>query len=221
MGIFSRFKDIVSANMSAMLDKAEDPEKLIRLMIREMEETLVELKANCAGSMAEAKRVGRELDIVEQNRNRWAQRAEMAVSRGREDLAREALHEKLREQEKVDALLRELAGIEGLVDQAREDITTLEEKLNAAREKQRLLMQRHAHARVRTQARRDMNRAVSLDAMRRFDELEQRVEFMEAEAEIETPVRKPDLEERFADLEGADEVERELEELRRKVNPAS
>jgi phage shock protein A len=171
--------------------------------------------------MAEATRVGRELDVVEKARERWAQRAELAVSRGREDLAREALLEKRREQERADALLREMAGCEALVAEARNDIATLEEKLASAREKQRLLMQRHAHARVRTQARRDVNRAVSLDAMRRFDELEQRVEFMEAEAEIEVPQRKPDLEDRFAQLEGADEIERELDALRRKVNPSA
>ncbi len=217
MGIFSRFKDIVSANISNMLDRAEDPEKLIRLMIREMEETLVELKANCAGSMADVARIRRELEVVETNMERWERRAELALGRGREDMAREALHEKLGEQGKAEILQRELAGFLDLVERAREDIEILEEKLQAAREKQRLLAQRHVHARTSKQARREAHRATSLDVIRRFDEMEQRVEFMEAEALLEKPINKPDLEARFSTLEDAGTIESELEALRRKV----
>lgn len=222
MGIFSRFKDIVSSNISAMLDKAEDPEKLVRLMIREMEETLVELKAGCASSMAEARRVRRELDGVLDQVDRWDRRAELAVTSGREDLAREALLERRRENERADALRRELDEIDALVARTQGDMDVLDEKLAAARDKQRMLVQRHVHARVRRQAREDVRRAASLEVMHRFEELERRVEHMEAEADA---VRVPSgnrggsngLDAAFADLETRDELERELAALRARV----
>lgn len=219
MGIFSRFKDIVSSNISAMLDKAEDPEKLVRLMIREMEETLVELKAGCAASMAEARRVRRELDGVLDQVDRWDRRAELAVTSGREDLAREALLERRRENERADALRRELDEIDALVARTQGDMDVLDEKLAAAREKQRMLVQRHVHARVRRQAREDVRRAASLEVMHRFEELERRVEHMEAEADA---VRMPSgsrngLDAAFADMETREELERELAALRARV----
>lgn len=221
MGIFSRFKDIVSSNISAMLDKAEDPEKLVRLMIREMEETLVELKAGCAASMAEARRVRRELDGVLDQVDRWDRRAELAVTSGREDLAREALLERRRENERADALRRELDEIDALVGRTQGDMDVLDEKLATAREKQRMLVQRHVHARVRRQAREDVRRAASLDVMHRFEELERRVEHMEAEADA---VRIPSgrggngLDAAFADLETREELDRELAALRARVD---
>ncbi len=205
-----------------MLDKAEDPEKLVRLMIREMEETLVELKAGCASSMAEARRVRRELDGVQDQVERWDRRAELAVTAGREDLAREALLERRRENERADALRRELDEIDALVARTQGDMDVLDEKLAAAREKQRMLVQRHVHARVRRQAREDVRRAASLEVMHRFEELERRVEHMEAEADA---VRVPSgnrggpngLDAAFADLETRDELERELAALRARV----
>lgn len=223
MGIFSRFKDIVSSNISAMLDKAEDPEKLVRLMIREMEETLVELKAGCAASMAEARRVRRELDGVLDQVDRWNRRAELAVTSGREDLAREALLERRRENERADALRRELDEIDALVARTQGDMDVLDEKLAAARDKQRMLVQRHVHARVRRQAREDVRRAASLEVMHRFEELERRVEHMEAEADA---VRMPSgshggpngLDAAFADMETREELERELAALRTRVD---
>ncbi|HQK77746.1 MAG TPA: PspA/IM30 family protein, partial [Candidatus Hydrogenedentes bacterium] len=96
MGIFSRVADIISSNINAMLDKAEDPEKLVRLMIREMEDTLIEIKASCAGAMAQRKKIGRQIEDVRAGEARWAERAQLAVDKGRDDLARDALLEKRR-----------------------------------------------------------------------------------------------------------------------------
>ena len=133
MGIFTRFRDIVSSNINAMLDSAEDPEKLIRLMIREMEDTLIELKSACAGVMAGRKKVQRRLADVRDRVRLWEERAGMAVDKGRDDLAREALKEKQRYAEAIESLEVEAADHDDMVAQYQEDIQLLEEKLAGAR----------------------------------------------------------------------------------------
>lgn len=217
MGIFSRFKDIVSANLSAMLDRAEDPDKLIRLMIREMEETLVELKANCAQAMAARAAVARDLDGLSGRAATWGDRAKLAVDKGRDDMAREALAEKKRLAARAEALRGELAQAEALVAQAREDIARLEDKLTGAREKQRLLVQRARRAESRANCGRTLCEADSSDAFRRFESLEREIERKEALADLAAPSRDsraPDLEARFRDLERDDEIEAELARLK-------
>ena len=124
----------------------------MRLIIREMEDTLVEIKASCAQSIATKKRVQRQLDEMEARAAEWAGKAQLAVNKGREDLAREALLEKRRYLERADGLVREAAQFDALVEQYQQDIVQLEEKLSAAREKQRVLAQRHAHAQERMKA---------------------------------------------------------------------
>jgi phage shock protein A len=214
MGVFTRFKDIVSSNINAMLDNAEDPRKMIRLMIREMEETLVELKANCSQLMATHKKVGRELEAVQNKVELWEERADLAVEKGRDDLAREAIAEKLRHTEKAEALRDEMIQLESLIDQARDDIDKLEEKRNVAVEKQRLLCERHSRAQHCIRARREVRKAGSEDAVLRFEEMEQRIERMEADAELESPPKDRDMEREFRLLEGDGDVERELAELK-------
>lgn len=214
MGIFSRFKDIISANLNSMLDHAEDPDKMIRLMIREMEETLVELKANCAQAMAARSAVARDLDGLASRLAVWEDRARLAVAKGRDDMAREALTEKKRLAGREQALKEELAQAESLVSQAREDIAKLEDKLSGAREKQRLLVQRSHRAEQRTRCRRQLRKADSADAFRRFESLEREIERKEAAADLEGPNRRPDLEARFRDLERDEEVEAELARIK-------
>jgi len=219
MGVFTRFKDIVGSNINAMLDKAEDPEKMIRLMIREMEETLVELKASCAGLMADARKVEREREQVRERMDIWNGRARLAVEKGRDDLAREALLEKSRFAARAEALDEELQRFSDMVAQSKEDIATLEEKLASAKEKQRLLVQRHIRASNRKRTESDVRRAMSADAMRRFEDFEQRIERMEAEAELVNPASSRqgrNLDDEFALLEGNDSIEKELEELKNK-----
>jgi phage shock protein A len=214
MGIFTRFRDIVSANINAMLDKAEDPEKLIKLMIREMEDTLVEIKASCAGVMANSKKVQRQLDEVRSREGYWKERAELAVNKGRDDLAREALAEKRRYIDRADALEKELTECDGLVEQYQDDIRQLEEKLAAAREKQRILVQRHIHANRKKRAQQEIRRMDSAEAIIKFEELENRIERMEAEADLVNFGRKPMLEGELHTLVLDDEIERELESLK-------
>ena len=214
MGIFTRFRDIVSSNINAMLDRAEDPEKLIKLMIREMEDTLVELKASCAGVMANQKKVRRRLDEARTRQSYWEDKAGLAVRKSRDDLARDALVEKRRYADAAGALDRELAELNSLVGEYHEDIRQLEDKLGSAREKQRILVQRHIHAARKRRAQEDIRRVDGSEAVIRFEELEHRIERMEAEAELVNFGPPPTLETRIEDLELDDEIERELDALK-------
>lgn len=221
MGIFSRFRDIVSANINAMLDKAEDPEKLVKLMIREMEDTLVDMKAACAGAMASRSRIGRTLAEAESRSAKWNQKAELAISKGREDLAREALLQKRRYQSEIAHLEAESTQVGELVTQYQEDIAKLEEKLESARKKHRSLVQRHVAANRRKESEEVIRRASSEDAITRFDRFENRIERMEAGADLVNAASKPTLDEEFERLQGDQELEKELAELKRKVGSGS
>jgi len=214
MGIFTRFRDIISSNINSMLDKAEDPEKLIRLMIREMEDTLVEMKASCAGVMAESKKVERQFDEVHARAQYWGEKAELAVSKGRDDLAREALVEKRRYVDKADGLEREQVEHHTLIQQYQDDIQQLEDKLSAAREKQRMLVQRHIHATRKRRAQEEIRRMDSSEAIFKFEQLENRIERMEAEADLVNFGKKPILEEELDNLLVDDEIEKDLQTLK-------
>lgn len=214
MGIFTRFRDIVSSNINSMLDKAEDPEKLISLMIQEMEDTLVEIKASCAAAMAAGKRTQRQVEEVLSRSRSWEEKAGLAVSKGRDDLAREALLEKRRYADRAHSLEKELQEMNALIQQYQEDIKQLEEKLRGAREKQRLLVQRHVHALKKKRAQEDIRRMDSTGAVLKFEEFENRIERMEAEADLVNFGRKAALETRFEELLVDDEIEKELQTLK-------
>ena len=213
MGVFTRFRDIISSNINAMLDRAEDPEKLIRLMIREMEDTLVELKSSCAAVMADSKTLQRQVAEAQDRADLWEGRARLAVNKGRDDLAREALSEKRRFTSLMQSLESEQAEQEALVAQYRDDIRQLEEKLSRAREKQRVLAQRHIHAMGKRKAQEEIRRMDNFETMAKFDDLEQRIERMEAEADLVNYGRTPSLEEEFEKLYD-DDIEKELDALK-------
>jgi len=214
MGIFTRFRDIISSNINAMLDKAEDPEKLIRLMIREMEDTLIEIKASCAGVMAGSKKIQRQLDETRSRVKYWEEKAPLAGSKGRDDLAREALMEKRKYMDRVDVLESELAEHNDLVADYQKDIRQLEEKLTTAREKQRILVQRHIHANGKRRAKEDIRRIESAEAIIKFDEFENRIERMEAEAELVNFGARPTLKEELNNLSTDEDIEKELQAIK-------
>lgn len=213
MGIFSRFKDIINSNLNAMLEKAEDPEKLIKLMIQEMEDTLVELKASCAGAMASRTRVTRARDIAAESVGKWESKARLAIEKGREDLAREALLEKRACQQETDDREKESTHFDELVSQYQKDITQLEEKLEAARNKHRILVQRHIHASHRKSAQSKIRQADSSDAFFRFEQFENRIDRMEADADL-VNYRGADLEDELGKLETDEMIENELASLK-------
>jgi phage shock protein A len=214
MGIFTRFRDIVSSNINAILDKAEDPEKLIRLMIREMEDTLVEIKAACAGAMASSKKVQRQLETLRDRIQYWEEKAELAVKKGRDHLAREALIEKRRFVRRRNGLENELTEHDLIIEQYQNNIRQLEDKLKSARDKQRLLVQRHIHAHQKRQAQEEIRRIDSSEALMKFEELENRIERMEAEADLVNFGKRTALEAEFETLDVDEEIEKELQALK-------
>lgn len=217
MGIFTRVRDIISSNINAMLDKAEDPEKLVKLMIREMEDTLVEVKASCAGAMATKKKIQREQEEVRKRESDWGAKAQLAVNKGREDLAREALVEKKRYRDRAEAVEKELAQCDALVEQYQSDIMQLEDKLALAREKQRVMVQRHVHATRKRQAQEKIRQSDTADAIARFESFEHRIDRMEAEADlVNFGVKKDSLEDEIQKLADDEEIEKELEVLKAK-----
>jgi phage shock protein A len=216
--IFSRFADIISSNINSMLDKAEDPEKMLRLMINEMEDTLIEIKADCAGAIATKKKIQRALEESRVRAEGWNGKAELAVNKGREDLAREALLEKRRYMDRARSLEVETDETQAIVDQYKAQIEQLEAKIASAREKQRLLVQRAVHAQGRKKAQADIRRYDASEAMARFEQFENRIERMEAEADLVNFGRKPVLDEEFAQLQEDEDLEKELNELKTKAS---
>jgi phage shock protein A len=214
MGIITRFRDIVGSNLNAMLDRAEDPEKLIRLMIQEMEDTLIELKVACTGVMAQSTHVERQLPVVEKRAAYWEDKAGLAVKKGRDDLAREALIEKRRYVQRAKSLANELADHQALLAHYKEDIRELEEKLKTVREKERLLMQRHIHAVRQKRAREEIRRVDSADAIFKFEEFEQRFEHMEAEVDLANCDRKSTLRDELEKLALEEDVASELSAIK-------
>jgi phage shock protein A len=217
MGVFTRFKDIVNANINSILDKAEDPEKMISLMMREMEDTLVELKSSCASKMADKAKLEREKNFYEDKAKGWQSRAKLAVEKGRDELAREALQEKQKCLDELEYLTKDWNHLSGIVEESRSEISQLEEKLEQVRQKHRQLLQRGRHAQEKKKARESMQQASSTSAMERFDIMESRIEQMEAEADLYGQ-KNSDVESKFVNLENDDSVEQELAELKKSLN---
>ncbi len=218
MGIFTRFKDIVSANINSMLDKAEDPEKMIKLMIQEMEDTLVEIKASCAGAMASKTKVGRALSEVKVKAEDWEAKAKLAVSKGRDDLAKEALVEKRNFTNEVERLEADMAQLDGVVQQYHDDIEQLELKLANARKKRQTLIQRHVHAQKRYRAQTAIRKINNSDAFARFEAFQNRIERMEADANLVNAKAKTSLVDEFAGLEKDEAIDNELAALKKDLD---
>jgi phage shock protein A len=216
MGIFTRVRDIIGSNINAALDKAEDPEKLIKHMIREMEDTLVELKAACAGTMASAKKAQRDARAVQAQIDHWSDRAELAVDRSRDGLAREALLAKRHYEDEQGKVRNEVEQLEELVSHYKSDIVQIEEKLNLAREKQRVLVRRHEHAVHKKRAQQEIRKFDTSQVMVRFEEFTQRLERAEAEAELINYGRPSHgtLEGEFRKIEQDETIENELKALK-------
>jgi phage shock protein A len=217
MGVFSRFKDIMSANINSILDKAENPEKMIKLMIQEMEDTLVEQKSACAAKIAAKTKVERQIRETEEVMKRWQSRAELAVANKKDDLAREALSEKMRHKRDLDVLLTDVQQFDKLISECKENITMIEEKLQTVRQKHKLLIQRGIHAKEQIKAKETIREAAGSKAFQRFSELEGRIERMEAEAEMAGFTPPGGVEDEFQKLESNADVEAELQALKNSV----
>jgi phage shock protein A len=220
MGIFSRFSDIVNANINAALEKAEDPEKIIRLMIQEMEDTLVEIRSAAAKCIADRKEIGRHIEHLEREKAEWARRAELAVRREREDLARAALVEKQAIDDRVAQMQVELESLDGQFEKFNSDITQLQSKLNDAKTRQRSIVIRHKTASSQLSARRHIHDDRIEEMLFRFENAERRIDRVESESEAISMGRGKNLADEIASLEEDDRVEAELAELKSKVGDA-
>ena len=207
MSIFTRFKDIVNSNINSLLDKAEDPEKMLRLMIGEMEDTVIDLKTTTAARMAEAIRSEKKVDEAKATVERWQGRAELAIEKGKDDLAREALIEKKHAQEAYERALENISSLKKSVEEGKEEIRTLEDKIKAAKDKLATLQREQARA----QERRDSS--VNLNA--RFEEMENRINRMNAYNDLSKKSEEKGAEEKFSEMEKNDEIEAEIERIKK------
>ncbi len=216
MGIFSRFTDIVNSNINSILDKAEDPEKLVRLMIQEMEDTLVEVRSTAARAIADRKEITRSLTALEGESRDWQAKAELALDKDREDLAKSALAEKSRVTAAADALRSQLQALGNGLEKLNEDIVRLEEKLLDAKTRQQAIFSRQQTASRRLEVRKRLHSSRIDDAFIRFDQFERRIDDMEAYVEAYDLGNKKGLKDEFADLESEDAVAKELRDLKSK-----
>ena len=217
MGIFTRFSDIVNSNINAILDKAEDPEKIVRLMIQEMEDTLVEVRSAAARSIADKKDLNRKLETLDDEVRDWDEKAELAMRKGREDLAKAALVEKSRAQAAVDALKADYVAVDEGLAKLNEDIARLEAKLADAKARQKALLARHKTANSRLAARRKIHDYKIDDAMVRFEAYTRRIDDVEGRVEAYDLGLPKDLNHEFASLEAEESVNRELDALKARV----
>ena len=209
MGVFSRFKDIVNANINALLDKAEDPEKMLKLMMQEMEDTLIELKSNCAARMASRIRLERRIEEQKALISRWQSRAELAVDKARDDLARDALIEKKKELATLSSLMKDLDSYSEIIDQSKAEINQLEDKLSQAKLKLKSLQEKARAAEAEALA----NERLKRNTESHFDDLESIIDRINAENELNRPSRT--TADKFRDLEEQEEIEKELEALKK------
>ncbi|QSX31242.1 MULTISPECIES: phage shock protein PspA [Shewanella] len=217
MGIFSRFADIINSNISALLDKAEDPEKMVRLIIQEMEDTLVEVRSTSAKVLAEKKELLRRIARVQEQVQDWQDKAELALSKDREDLAKAALVEKQKAANLADTLEQELAVVEEHILRLKEEIAQLQEKLADAKARQKTIIMRKQTASSRLEVKKQLDSSKIDTAMMKFEQYEARVESLEAQVESYDLGRKSSLEDEFAALKAEDSVTAELEALKAKV----
>lgn len=216
MGIFSRFTDIVNSNINNLLDKAEDPAKMVRLIIQEMEDTLVEVRSSSAKTLADKKELTRQVNRLEKDAQQWQDKAELALSKDREDLARAALMEKKKCVESADALRDELGHVEEHISKLQDEISQLQEKLADAKSRQKAIIMREKTASSRLKVKKNIDSDRVNDALSRFDRYERKIDDIEAQVESYDMGSKS-LADEIADLASDEKVDDELAQLKAKM----
>ena len=218
MGIFSRLTDIINSNLNSILDRAEDPEKLIRLVIQEMEDTLVEVRSSTVRTIAARKEIERKLSQLGREMDEWQRKAELALSRDREDLAKGALVAKSKIAEQIDVLEHQLVHIEEALAKSSEDISRLQEKLTDAKKREKAIVLRHKSAASRLKVNTQIHDDRINDAFARFEQVERNLDELEGRAESMDIGRKRTLAEEFSDFEASTKVEQELADLKARMH---
>ncbi len=217
MGIFSRLSDIVNSNINSILARAEDPEKIIRLIIQEMEDTLVEVRSSAVRSIAERKELERRVAGLKREQEEWERKAELAVTRGRDDLAKGALHAKARVTQTLTELEVQLTQLVEALNRQNEDISKLQTKLNDARTRQRALIARHKTATNRLKLKTRLYDERITDAFARFEQVERALDEAEGKVEAFDIGRQPELHEEFARMEADSSVQEALDKLKARL----
>ena len=220
MGIFSRFTDIINSNINALLDKAEDPEKMVRLIIQEMEETLVEVRTQSAKLIADKKELGRRRERLTREADDWETKAETALANSREDLARAALKEKTRALETAELIAADLGVVEENLMKLGGDITALQQKLADAKRRQKALIVRSKAAESRMGVKRQLHHVDIDEAMNRFERYERKMDDIEGEVEA-YDLGQRNLADEIAELEWDDKVDAELAKLKNRLRGPS
>ncbi|WP_429216625.1 phage shock protein PspA [Aeromonas veronii] len=215
MSIFSRLADIINSNLTALLDKAEDPQKMVRLIIQEMEDELVKERSNLARVLASQKEIGRQVARHQERVDEWQAKAELALTKGREDLARAALIEKKKQTELSETLYREQQAVDSGIEKLGEEIRQLEAKLEDARARQKAMAIRTEAASSRLNVQSQVARGESQAVVSKFERMERRIDEMEARADLGQSDKA--LAQQFAELEVDDQISRELEAMRQKL----
>ena len=211
----------MNSNINAILDKAEDPEKIVRLMIQEMEDTLVEVRSAAARSIADKKDLNRKLELLEREEREWDNKAELALRKGREDLAKAALVEKSRASAAVALIRSDYAAIDDGLTKLNQDIAKLETKLVDAKARQKSLLARHKTANSRLAARKKIHDYKIDDAMIRFEQYTRRIDDVEGRIEAYDLGLPKDLNHEFAGLEAEESIAKDLADLKRRVSGES
>ena len=220
MGIFSRFTDIVNSNINALLDKAEDPEKMVRLIIQEMEDTLVEVRSASAKTLANKKDIVNQITKYEHDAAEWEAKAELALSKDREDLARAALQEKKKSAEAAESLSKELAIVEEQISKLQDEIGQLQDKLADAKSRQKAIIMRQKTASSRLEVKKTLDSSKVDNAMGRFEQYERKIDDLESQVDA-YDLGKKTLQDEFAELEASDKVDDELAALKAKIKGAN
>ncbi|WP_338456399.1 phage shock protein PspA [uncultured Alteromonas sp.] len=216
MGIFSRFTDIVNSNINALLDKAEDPEKMVRLIIQEMEDTLVEVRSASAKTLANKKEIVSQINKYEADANDWQMKAELALSKDRDDLARAALQERKKSAEAAETLTNELTVVEQQISKLQDEIGQLQDKLADAKSRQKTIIMRQKTASSRLEVKRTLDSTKVDSAMGRFEQYERKIDDLESQVDA-YDLGKKTLNDEFAELETGDKIDEELAALKARV----
>jgi phage shock protein A len=219
MGIFSRMTDIINSNINSILDQAEDPQKMIRLIIQEMEDTLVEVRSSSARVLAERKAADRRRAQVLEDVQNWEDKARLAISKGREDLARAAVQEKQAIEEELAVVEAELQATDDHIEQLNGEIGQLQQKLSEAKAKQKTLIMRSTTVESRIKVKRQMHREALDDAFTKFGHFERRMDNLESQLESMDLGRdvSPDLASEIDSLVEDEKVNEELSRLKQEM----
>jgi phage shock protein A len=220
MGIFSRFTDIVNSNINSLLDKAEDPEKMVRLIIQEMEDTLVEVRSASAKTIASKKEIAAQITKLNNEAQDWHNKAELAISKDREDLARAALQEKKKCEEYATTLQKELSNVEEQISKLQNEVGQLQDKLADAKTRQKAIILRQKTASSRLEVKKTLDSSKVDAAMGRFEQYERKIDDLESQVEV-YDLGKKTLADEFAGLETDEKIDDELAALKKKMQAKS